>query len=63
MTLRDLSRRQLYNLRRKSEKLRKLWWAKPATFRLGLTTIFEWHKVSWEAGFNAGLKEGLNIPK
>jgi hypothetical protein len=59
MTLRDLSKRQLYNLRRKSEKLRKIWWTVPHTNIR--PTVFDWHKASWEAGFNAGLKAGLEI--
>lgn len=58
MTLRDLTKRQLYNLRRRCEKLRKEWWMKPETAQI-TTTIFESHKLSWNAGFNAGFKTGL----
>ena len=58
MTLRDLSKRQLYNLRRRSEKKRKEWIKKRKAFN---ETIFLEHCESWSRGFNAGLKAGLEF--
>lgn len=60
MTLRDLTPRQLYNLRRRSEMLRKKWWARPE-IAAKTTTIFSSHTGTWEAAFNAGLKTALNL--
>lgn len=56
MTLRDLTRRQLYNLRRRSEKERKMHNQKGAG---------EWviPKEFWEIAYSKGLKAGLEIPR
>lgn len=52
MTLRDLTKRQLYNLRRRCEKERKKYSTKP---------LFD--PVEWNTAFNKGLKAGLEIPR
>lgn len=56
MTLRDLSKTQLYNLRRRCEKERKIWWKKNL---YNCLTIFEGHSKSWNAAYNLGFKAGL----
>lgn len=57
MTLRDLTPRQLYNLRRKCEKQRKQWlkhWTRKHTPN---------DMLDWQKAFSFGLKAGLEIVK
>lgn len=59
MTLRDLTKRQLYNLRRRCEKLRKQYvYMTDRTYRMNQVEEDVWRKA-----FNAGLKAGLEIPR
>lgn len=60
MTLRDLTLKQLYNLRRRSEKERKTWAINQSD---KMITIHEAHVITWNAAFNAGLKAGLELHK
>lgn len=58
MTLRDLTKRQLYNLRRRCEKERKNFCRKCGYLPAGMTTI---ERQVWEAAYNLGLKAGLSL--
>lgn len=55
MTLRDLTRRQLYNLRRRS---RKEW--KQVNKKSGKPAITE---DDWNTAYSKGLKAGLDVPR
>lgn len=52
MTLRDLTPRELYNLRRRCKKLFKAW----ARSEAGMVIT---PSEAWDTAYNAGLKDGL----
>lgn len=54
MTLRDLTGRQIYNLKRRSEKLRK-----KHLRETGRVTETNGEKFTWESAFSAGVKSTL----
>lgn len=57
MTLRDLTKRQLYNLRRRCEKENKKY-ERRIQMSVGIGS-----RPYWQAAFNAGLKAGLEVPR
>lgn len=56
MTLRDLTKRQLYNLRRRCEKERRQWLKKHSAIALVENELMT---GSWNTAYNLGLKAGL----
>lgn len=58
MTLRDLTPRQLYNLRRRCEKERKQWMAK-RYWGFNKIQPTELEVLIWKDAYNYGLKAGL----
>lgn len=59
MTIRDLSPRQLYNLRRRCGKEQRE--LNRATIKRGFRPINEAEKALWNVAFNKGLKAGLEL--
>lgn len=60
MKLRDLTKRQLYNLRRRCDAQRKAW--SPSFFRAKENiTIADTERAAWNRAFNAGLIAGLEF--
>lgn len=55
MTLRDLTKRQLYNLRRRCEKERKAWCHERGVKQLPL------EQATWRLIWGRGLKAGLGL--
>lgn len=59
MTLRDLTKSQLYNLQRRCEKERKEWFGK--WYKLKTDPMTAEEKQVWQAAYSQGLKAGLGL--
>lgn len=57
MTIRDLTKQQLYNLRRREQKQRREWEKERRQ------TLLADEFATWQKAYNLGLKAGLEVPR